>query len=162
MSSSRSWIIYFTILIAYLFLIIPLKSTSALLAQLRPELAILVVFYWCLASPERVGLGTAWVVGIFQDALTGSLIGLHALSFVIISFVIIRFYQRIRVSSLLSQTITIFILLLIHKLLFLWPISAAGKSAIGFEYWYSAFTGALIWPLLFILLRKIRTKFGVH
>lgn len=159
--SGRPWLIYFSIFIGLILLIIPLKNSSLLLAQLRPEFALLIVFYWALALPNKVGLTTAWIVGILQDSLTGSLIGSHALAFVLISFFIVRFYHRIRISSKLSQVLTIFILMLIYKVLFLWVTSATGKSNIGIEYWYSAISSAIFWIPTFSLLRGIRIRYDI-
>nr|WP_235015291.1 rod shape-determining protein MreD [Oceanicoccus sp. KOV_DT_Chl] len=37
----------------------------------RPALVAMVLLYWVIALPERVGIGIAWLVGIVQDVVTG-------------------------------------------------------------------------------------------
>ncbi|THB64849.1 MAG: rod shape-determining protein MreD [Gammaproteobacteria bacterium] len=160
--ANNNWVIYSTILLGFILLILPLSKYSLLLAQIRPEFPILIVYYWCLALPERTGLATAWATGIFQDSLTGSLIGIHALTFVLTAFIMTRFYQRIRVSSMWSQTFTVLGLILFHKLIFLWATSATNQQILGFQYWGAAITSAIFWPLIFFGLRNIRKQLGVR
>ena len=33
----------------------------------RPEWVALVLIYWCMAVPNRVGVGVAWIVGLLQE-----------------------------------------------------------------------------------------------
>ena len=52
---------------------------------LRPELPLLLVVYWILALPFRLGMVYAWLMGLGLDLLTGSLLGQHALALTLVA-----------------------------------------------------------------------------
>ncbi len=54
--------------LAMMLAIIPLPDSVRLL---RPDWVSLVLVYWCMAVPERIGVGSGWIVGLFLDALYG-------------------------------------------------------------------------------------------
>lgn len=152
------WVIIATIIAAFILLIIPIPET---LAYARPEFALLAVIYWSLAIPERVGIFSAWMVGLLQDALQGTMMGLHALTFTLVVYIAIKFYHRIRVSPIWSQCLTILLLLCLHQLLFRWIYGFTGRSVGDLYYWSASLSGAILWPFLFGSLRFLRRQFGV-
>jgi rod shape-determining protein MreD len=127
----------------------------------RPQWVTLVLIYWCLALPQRVGIGTAWSVGLLQDVLTGTLLGQHALSLTITAFLTMHLHQRIRIFPLLQQSLSVLVLLLVERLLSLWVIGATGQPTPTLWYWMPVFIGTLLWPWVFIILRNLRRRFDV-
>ena len=77
--SHRRWFIVGTILIAFMLEILPLPG---FIIWFRPAWTLLVLIYWAMALPEVVGVGYAFMVGIFLDVLTGTLLGEHAFAMV--------------------------------------------------------------------------------
>lgn len=148
-----------TLMVAFLLDHLPLPEW---LARINPDWLALVLIYWCLALPHRVGIGVAWVSGLFLDVQQGTVFGQHALALTIIAYIIITQHQRIRVFPLAQQALLICVLLLLSQLLTLWIRSLMGFSPQHWTYWAPAFTSMLIWPWLFIILRDIRRKFYVH
>lgn len=57
-------------------------------AELIPNFVLLVLVYWAIYRPDVIGLGRAWMVGLAQDFLTVSLIGQHAMTYVLVVYVI--------------------------------------------------------------------------
>ena len=51
-----------------------------------PQWAVLVLLFWVMTAPEAVGMVSAWVAGLLVDSLTGSLLGQHALTYVLIAW----------------------------------------------------------------------------
>jgi rod shape-determining protein MreD len=83
--SSRTqgiWVIVLTFFIAYLLAIVPVPEWAM---SYRPEWVPLVLIYWVMALPYRVGIGSAWIAGLVLDILEGSILGLNALALVIIA-----------------------------------------------------------------------------
>ena len=92
MSRARvGWILPVSIVIALLLGLLPLPGV---LQPLRPYWLALIVAYWVLEAPERVGLGFAFAVGVLADLLYGGLLGEQALRLVIMAFILQRFRLR--------------------------------------------------------------------
>ena len=49
--------------------------------HLKPLFTLLVLIYWNMALPDKVGISEALVIGLLLDILTGPILGLHALLF---------------------------------------------------------------------------------
>ncbi len=75
---NNTWVVILTLTVALLLDILPMPS---IIAPYWPKWVALVLLYWSLALPHRYGLITAWVTGLFVDALEGTLLGLHGLCF---------------------------------------------------------------------------------
>lgn len=129
--------------------------------HLRPPWATLVLVYWSIALPDRVGVGIAWGLGILLDVLTGTLLGQHALGLSVVAFVAVKLHQRIRLFPRWQQSLTVLIILLVDRLLALWVSGAAGDPPPSFWYWAPAVVGMLLWPWVFIILRELRRRFEV-
>ncbi|MCW5587783.1 MAG: rod shape-determining protein MreD [Chromatiales bacterium] len=127
----------------------------------RPQWVTLVMLYWAIALPHRVGVGSGFVAGIILDVLTGTLLGQHALGLSVVTFIAIQLHQRIRVFPFWQQSLGILILLVIEHLLALWVTGATRGTSPGLIYWSVPLIGALLWPWVFVTLRKVRRHFKV-
>lgn len=126
--------------------------------QFRPDWPGLVLIYWCIAMPDRVGITTAWTVGLIQDVLYGALLGQYALAKTVMAFVIINFHLRIRAFPPWQQAIAALGILFIGSLVVIWVRSLTGKTGIDISYWTPNIVGAIIWPWIFVVLRDIRRR----
>lgn len=151
-------IILLLFLLALVLNIMPLPLWAQ---DFRPQWLALVLIYWCMALPERVGVGTAWTLGLLQDAVSGALLGQHALSLSVMAFLTVRLHQRIRIFPLWQQALSVFVLLLVERLLSLWVIGATGQPTPSLWYWAAAPVGMLLWPWLYVVLRDVRRRFQV-
>lgn len=147
-----------TLIVALMLLMWPLPDW---LAYLRPDFVSLVLIYWVLAMPERIGVTVAWLVGLLLDVTHGAILGQHALGLVLVVFIVQLEYQRIRVFSLVQQALAVFVLLLVKQVLVLWVSGLVGQAPPLQYYFLPSLTGALLWPWLFLLLRNLRRKFSV-
>jgi rod shape-determining protein MreD len=143
---------------ALLLTVLPLPDWAQ---DLRPPWATMVLVYWCIALPDRVSVGTGWLVGILLDGLTGTLLGQHALGLSLVAFLAAKLHLRIRLFPLWQQALTILVLLLVERLLALWTMGIAGFPAPSLWYWTPPLVGMLLWPWLFIILRDLRRRFRV-
>ncbi len=151
-------VIVISILLALMLTAMPLPEWGL---AWRPVWVAMVLIYWTMALPERVGIGTAWVLGLLVDVLQGTLLGLNAMGFALLCYLILRSYQRIRVFPLTQQAFLIGIFLLFYLLLTLWVQNLTGVHQISWTYWMPAISSMLLWPWLFIVLRDIRRKYNV-
>ncbi len=155
-----TWVIFLSFFIAYLLAIVPFPDWAM---NYRPEWVPMVLIYWVMALPYRVGIGSAWVTGIALDVLEGSVLGLNALGLVIIAYVTLSLHQRMRMFSSLQQAGLLLALLGINLVLSHWLQIVTGQTvASGLMFLMAALTSAIIWPSLFQLMRHIRRSFDVH
>ena len=99
----------------FLALVVDSYSFSNILQFIKPSFVLLVLIYWNLALPDRVGITTALLFGVLIDLLEGSLLGLHAFIFVIITYLCQRFFYQFRVTPIWQQSFLIFILSIFLK-----------------------------------------------
>lgn len=149
--SRGTWFILCTLLLAAVLGTVPLPQW---LEIWRPEWIVLVVVYWVIALPHRVGLLSAWLTGFFIDVLEGSLLGLNAIALTLMAYVALNLYQRLRMFTPLQQSTTILMLTGVHQLLVFWVLTATGQNTPGnLLFVLSAVSSALLWPVVFVLLR---------
>ncbi|RFA31284.1 rod shape-determining protein MreD [Alkalilimnicola ehrlichii] len=153
------WTITASFVIALMLTVVPLPEWAA---AARPQWVALVLIYWCMALPQRVGVGIGFIVGFMQDALLGSLLGQHALAFALLAFLTMKLHQRIRVFPLWQQALTVLVLLLLTQLILFWINGLVGRSPTSWTYWLAPFTGTVLWPWVFVLMRELRRNFNVR
>ena len=61
-------------------LLLNLLPWSGVALWLKPDFVALVVLYWCIEQPRRLGFVAAWLLGLFMDVADGTLFGQHALA----------------------------------------------------------------------------------
>ena len=147
-----------TLCVAMLLMILPMPEWAR---PFRPQWVTLVLLYWAIALPHRIGVGSGFIAGIVLDVLTGTLLGQHALGLSIVTFIAIQLHQRIRVFPFWQQSLGILVLLVIEHLLALWVMGATRGVTPGMVYWMVPLIGALLWPWIFVTLRKVRRHFKV-
>lgn len=152
-SRQGGWLLIASFALAYLLTLVPLPEV---LERARPEWVALVLIYWCMAVPERVGVGTGWLVGLIQDALQSTLLGQHALTYAVLAYLTLKLHQRIRVYPVWQQAISVMALLLLAQMILLWVNGVIGRPSLGWENWLAALTGTLLWPVLFVAMREFR------
>jgi rod shape-determining protein MreD len=127
----------------------------------RPAWVALVLIYWCMAVPDRIGIAVGWFLGLILDVQQSTLLGQNALGLVLIAFLTIKSYQRMRVYPLAQQAVLICFYLLLYELIMLWIAGYLGTGTRDWTYWMPAMTSMLLWPWLFIILRDLRRKYHI-
>lgn len=155
MSKLRDLVIYLCLVVALVLMILPLPEWVQIY---RPNFVTLVLIYWSMALPKRVGLWFAFFTGIILDTSQGTLLGQHTLALIIVVFINLNFYQRIRVLELPQQAIYVFVLLLINQVVIAWVEGIMGRPTPLLAFFGAPFIGMLIWPWVFVVLRDIRRK----
>ena len=153
------WAIFFSFIAALMLTLIPLPEWAA---YLRPEWVSLVLIYWCMALPERVGVGIGWIAGLFLDVIHGAVMGQYAMALALVAYFTLSLHQRLRVFPLLQQMFVILLLLLFQQLIVIWIKGFIGESPDSLRYWLPSLTSMLLWPWLFVILRDLRRKYQVR
>lgn len=153
------WIIWTSFIAALMLTMLPLPRWADLF---RPEWVALVLIYWCLALPERVGVGIGWGMGILVDVVKGTLLGQNALALAVVAYLTLRLHQRIRVYPLWQQALFVLVLVALDQMLVLWVKGIIGRPPGTWLYWLPSFTSMLLWPWVFLILRDMRRQFQVR
>jgi rod shape-determining protein MreD len=155
MISFNILVIPLTVIFGLVLLILPLPLQAQLY---RPDFVALILLYWNMALPNRVGLWVAFVTGLFVDVAQGTLLGQHSLALVIIIFINMNFLLQVRVLSLGRQAFYVFSLLLINQFTVVWIEGMLHREPVLMAYLGAPLTGMFLWPWVFKVLRDIRRK----
>ncbi len=152
------WVIALSLLGAFLVSGIPLPGV---LNRFQPDWVVMVLIYWCMALPHRIGIGIGWLVGLLLDVVRGALLGQHALALAVVVYLTLQTYRRIRVAPLWQQAFSVLVLLTIERILVFWISGVIGYPPRDWWYLAPAVGGMVLWPLLFVILRDVRRHFQV-
>lgn len=144
-----------SVVVALVLSVLPLPGT---IQPLAPYWMALVFIYWGLETTSLRHLGQAFAAGLVLDVFTGALLGQHALSLLIISYLLSRFRQRIRFFPPWQQALAILALLLNDRIIQLWIIALAGRGLPDWSFWIQPFVAVVLWPWLFLLLDAMRHR----
>lgn len=122
----------------------------------NPDWIVLVLIYWSIALPERFGVFSAWMIGLMTDVLTGRFLGVYGLVYALISYFCIKEHRRLRQFPLLQQCIFVACCLLGAQSIIFGAESVQAGNRLPLSFWYPVLTGALVWPLVFVVLRYLR------
>ena len=160
--SSGSWIIFITFAIAMLLTVISLPDfLPEQLGHSRPQWLSLVLVYWVIALPHRIGVTVAWLLGLLVDVMLGSLLGQHGIAFIVVAYIASSLYQRLRMFAVWQQSLIVFITIGLSDLINFWIESIVDEAAWSLWYLLPALVSALLWPWVFAVLRFIRRFFHV-
>jgi len=152
-------IILLSFIIAFILSMIPLPQ---ILQIVRPEFVTIVLIYWAIAVPNRIGVGIGWITGLIYDVSTDALLGQHALTFALIAYLAIKLHQRIRVFPVWQQALTIFVLMMFQGTITLWIKGMLGDAPPLSVFMLAAVSTALFWPVAYLLLRQVRRYYQIN
>jgi rod shape-determining protein MreD len=134
-----------SLIMALLLAIVPLPQS---VDAARPHLLLLLVIYWSLSAPQLVGLAFAWLCGIALDALKGTLLGQHALAFLLVAYVTHKFQLRMRLFPIYQQTLMVFALVAVYEGVVYLIDGFVDQAVTTAAHWLPVVTSTLLWPLL--------------
>jgi rod shape-determining protein MreD len=154
----NGWVILLSFIVGLLLTIIPIPIWAT---AWRPEWLIMILTYWCLALPQRVGVITGWSLGILQDVLSDTLLGQHALMLSLIAYVSALSHTRVRAFPLWQQSLGMGVLVAINLILHVWIHGMLGHPPRDWTFFYPVLTSVVLWPWIFIMLRDLRRNYQV-
>ncbi|ATF09770.1 rod shape-determining protein MreD [Candidatus Enterovibrio altilux] len=131
------------------------------LASFRPSWVLLVAFYWVLAVPHRINIGTAIVLGLLWDLMIGSTLGVRGLMMSVLIYIVALNCQLLINMSLWQQAALLSLLMLVGKVLEFWAEYLVSDVKFDPNLLWSGVLNFLLWPWLFFLLRRVRRKFSI-
>ncbi|MDP1654897.1 MAG: rod shape-determining protein MreD [Hylemonella sp.] len=121
-------------------------------AAWTPDLLALVLVFWSVHQPLRVGVGAAFVFGLLMDVHQGSVLGQHALAYTVLGFYAITIHRRLLWFSVPQQALQVLPLLLVVHAVELSVRMLVGGAFPGFLILLGPVIEALLWPLVTVVL----------
>jgi rod shape-determining protein MreD len=123
-----------------------------------PDWLALVIMFWSVHQPRRMGIGSAWLLGLVIDAANGTLLGQHAFAYSLLAFGAMALSRRMLWFPVWSQALHVFVLLLGIQVVVLAVRLFAGGTFPGPWYFASSVISAALWPVATFLLLAPQRK----
>lgn len=149
----KGWVMPVSFTLALLLALIPLPE---LLQPARPYWLALVLAYWVIETPDKVGLGFAFCIGLLADVMFGGILGEQALRLVVMAFILQRFRARIRFFPVWQQALAMGGLLFNDRVIDAAVHLLVGEPLLPWSYWVAPVLGMLLWLPLYVLLDAVR------
>jgi rod shape-determining protein MreD len=117
-----------------------------------PDVLALVLVFWSVHQPMRVGIGVAFMFGLAMDVHQAALLGQHASAYTLLSFLAIAIHRRLLWFSVPSQALQVLPLFaLAHALEFAVRMASGGIFP-GLALLVAPLVEAVLWPVVSIIL----------
>ena len=134
--------IAFTLLVALGIQLLPMGRQPAM-----PDVLAVTLVFWNVHQPRRVGVGVAFLFGLFVDVNDGALLGQHALAYTLLSYVAITVHRRLLWFGLAEQVLQILPLFFAAQLIVLLVRLAAGDMFPGWWLLLAPLLQGALWPV---------------
>lgn len=158
MNFSGYFTLFGSMLIAVLLMIVPLPDW---LGTVWPLWIVVVIAYWMLALPHRVGVGSACFFGLLLDVFNNTLFGQHALALVIVAYVMDKMHRQVRMFYWWQQSVVMMLLALLYCLSLYAVQWFLHDIHLSWQHWLPIVATGVVWPLVYGLLRHYRQKFRI-
>lgn len=80
-----------------------------------PDFVALVLVFWGIHQPRKVGIGVAFLMGLLMDVHDATLLGENALAYTLLSYLAIMIHRRVLWFPVMTQALHVFPLLLMTQ-----------------------------------------------
>jgi rod shape-determining protein MreD len=144
---ARPGFIWGTLALALLVNMLPLGRQAWM-----PDLLALVLVFWSVHQPLRIGIATAFLFGLVMDVHQTSLLGQHALAYTALSYFAIMVHRRLLWFTVPSQALQVLPLFGSAHAIELAIRLFAGGSFPGWTLVLAPMLESLLWPVATVIL----------
>ena len=144
---ANPFFIWGSLLLALIVNMLPLGRTPWI-----PDIVAVVLVFWSVHQPQRVGIGVAFFFGLCMDVHQTSLLGQHALAYTALSFFAITIHRRLLWFSVPSQAVQVLPLFAAAHAIELALRMAAGNIFPGFYILLAPLLESMLWPVISVIL----------
>ena len=139
--------IWFSLLVALLVNMLPLGRIAW-----QPDFLALVLVFWSVHQPLRIGISTAFIFGLAMDVHQASLLGQHALAYTALTYFAITIHRRLLWFTVPSQAVQVLPLFLSAHAIELAIRMLAGGAFPGPTVVLAPVIESVLWPVVSVLL----------
>lgn len=147
----KPWFVLLTLLLGLVGNVLPVSGVAL---ALKPDFLALVLLFWCIQEPRLIGVGIAWCLGLLMDVADATVFGQHALAYAVLAYAAEYFRRRVLRFPLWQQAAQVAVLLLFCSALVVLVRVVGGAPLPRWTYAVGSLTGALLWPVLTVLLQS--------
>ncbi len=139
--------IWFSLIVAMMLNMLPVGRIPWM-----PDFLALVLVFWSVHQPLRIGIATAFAFGLAIDVHQASLLGQHALAYTTLSYFAITIHRRLLWFTVPSQAVQVLPLFAAAHAIEIAIRLLAGGSYPGPTLFLAPVLEAALWPVVSILL----------
>lgn len=144
----RPWFVYFSLLAALLLNLVPTAAWPGM-----PDWIALVLCFWSIREPRRIGMGWGFALGLLMDVADGAVLGQHCFAYVLLAYAATSLSRRILWFPLSQQAFQVLTLFMGSQLVQAALRMIVGADIPGWGYFVGPLVASLLWiPATFILL----------
>lgn len=147
----KPWFVLLTLLLGLVGNVLPVSGVAL---AVKPDFLALVLLFWCIQEPRLIGVGIAWCLGLLMDVADATVFGQHALAYAVLAYAAEYFRRRVLRFPLWQQAAQVAVLLLFCSALVVLVRVVGGAPLPRWTYAVGSLTGALLWPVLTVLLQS--------
>lgn len=118
-----------------------------------PDWVVLVIVFWSIRAPQVVSTGSAFILGILMDVVDGSVMGQHALAYVLMSYAGRVMAHRILWLPLKQQLVSVLPIIFAGAGIQVCVRWFAGDELPNLFYFLQPVVTALLWvPATYVLM----------
>lgn len=121
-------------------------------AAWSPDLVALLLLFWGVHQPRRVGIGSAFLFGLAMDVHQGSVLGQHALAYTVLNFLAFAMHRRLFWFAVSAQALQILPVLAIMHAVSLGARMMVGAVYPGYLLLLAPILESLLWPVISVIL----------
>lgn len=117
-----------------------------------PDFVALVLVFWGIHQPRKVGIGVAFSMGLLMDVHDATLLGENALAYTLLSYLAIMMHRRVLWFPIATQALHVFPLLVFAQAVQeLVRVFVTGRFS-GWLIFVESAVAIALWPLITSLL----------
>ena len=117
-----------------------------------PDVLALVLVFWNVHQPQRVGIGLAFMFGLAVDVHQSALLGQHALAYTALSFLATMIHRRLLWFSVPSQALQVLPIFALAHALEIFIRMVSGGVFPGWMLLLAPVAESVLWPVVSVIL----------
>jgi rod shape-determining protein MreD len=117
-----------------------------------PDFVALVLVFWGIHQPRKVGIGVAFFMGLLMDVHDATLLGENALAYTLLSYFAITIHRRVLWFPMLTQALHILPLLLLTQAVQVAIRYSVSHQFPGWWFFAESLVSIALWPVVTWLL----------
>ena len=142
---ARATYVGLSFFLAFMLNMLPLTGW---VLMIRPDFVAVIVLYWSIQHPRKVGFTPIFLIGLAMDVTDGSLFGQHALAYCVLMAAGVAGHRRVSLFGIQGQMLHVLGMLLVAQVIVLAVALVAGNAFPGWWYFLPSLSGCLIWPVV--------------